>query len=252
MFNRSESPGWSDLVLAAPPVLRPLGASDPFRAEALLDEPVVVHEPVLSPYVRSWRKRALDLVVGVPLALLALPVVLVLAVVVLLNLRAWPFFVQHRVGRDWRPFRIVKLRTLPPDAPRNASKSAIGDVETTRLARYLRRTHLDELPQLFLVVRGSMSLVGPRPEMAQLMDNFNPSEADFRTKARPGCTGLWQISRDADREIYESPQYDREYLQRAGALLDLTLLWSTVRRLLRSGVVTPVEHRFRERSSLDV
>jgi lipopolysaccharide/colanic/teichoic acid biosynthesis glycosyltransferase len=108
------------------------------------------------------------------------------------------------------------------------------------------------LPQLFLVVRGSMSLVGPRPEMAQLMDNFNPSEADFRTKARPGCTGLWQISRDADREIYESPQYDREYLQRAGASLDLTLLWSTVRRLLRSGVVTPVEHRFRERSSLDV
>jgi lipopolysaccharide/colanic/teichoic acid biosynthesis glycosyltransferase len=206
----------------------------------------------LSPYVRSWRKRALDLLVGIPLALAAVPVVLVLAAAALVSLRSWPFFVQHRVGRGGRPFRMLKIRTLPRTTPPYASKYDLGGVMTTRTGLWLRRTHLDELPQLFLVVLGTMSLVGPRPEMAQLMDRFDAREAELRTRVRPGCTGLWQVSEDSGKLIHEVPEYDRAYLACARPSLDLFLLCSTLRCALRSGTAVVFDRRFRERFGLHI
>ena len=141
-------------------------------------------------------KRVIDVVVGTILAALALPVVLVLALVTVVNLRAWPFFVQTRIGAAGVPFRLVKLRTLPVATDHYADKRAIESIPLTWVSRTLRRTHLDELPQLFLVPIGLMSLVGPRPEMAFLRQRMNPSFARRRTEVRPGCTGLWQIGQD--------------------------------------------------------
>jgi lipopolysaccharide/colanic/teichoic acid biosynthesis glycosyltransferase len=225
--------------------------ADPCGVVAMVDVGAAEADPDLSPYVRSWRKRLLDLVVGVPLALLVIPVVVGLALVMLVSLRTWPFFVQRRVGRGGRLFRIVKLRTLPRSAPRHADKTVIAAVLTTRAGRYLRGTHLDELPQIFLVVSGRMSLVGPRPEMPQLMGNFDPVEARLRTTVRPGCTGVWQVSGDAGRQIYEVPQYDRAYLVHARASLDLFLLWSTLRCMLHSTCARPRRARFRVVFGLD-
>jgi lipopolysaccharide/colanic/teichoic acid biosynthesis glycosyltransferase len=203
--------------------------------------------PALSPYVRSWRKRALDLAIGIPLALVVTPLVIVLALLMWASLRCWPFFVQQRVGRDGELFRMVKIRTLPRHAPRYASKYDLDEVVTTRAGRFLRKTHLDELPQLFLVVWGSMSLVGPRPEMAQLMDRFDAQHAALRCAVRPGCTGLWQVSEDASKLISEVPEYDRSYVLHGRASLDLFLLWSTVRCALLSGRSVSFDHGFRSR-----
>jgi lipopolysaccharide/colanic/teichoic acid biosynthesis glycosyltransferase len=267
MFDRgSDSSDSSDLLaaqrnrggrgpgLVAAPSSGPTGLPVPEVVLVTSEAPVVVPDVAepLSPYVRSWRKRALDLVIGVPLALAAVPVVALLAVAMACSLRAWPFFVQQRVGREGHLFRMVKIRTLPRQTPRYASKYELGGVVTTRTGQWLRSTHLDEVPQLFLVVLGSMSLVGPRPEMAQLMDRFDQAEADLRMRVRPGCTGLWQVSEDAGKLIYEVPQYDRSYLQNARPSLDLFLLRSTVRCALRTDASVSFDDRFRDRFRVDI
>jgi len=180
-------------------------------------------------------KRFTDVVAGSVLALLAVPVIAALAVATAWSLRCSPFFVQQRVGRDGRLFRFWKLRTLPKTAPAYADKYAIRDIAVPRLGRFLRATHLDELPQLFLVPLGRMSLVGPRPEMPQLHDGADPGFARARTSIRPGCTGLWQVSVDYHRLIWESPQYDLFYIRHAGLRLDLWILWRTATTMLGLG-----------------
>jgi lipopolysaccharide/colanic/teichoic acid biosynthesis glycosyltransferase len=183
-------------------------------------------------------KRGVDLVAGSLLALLALPVVATLALAVAWSLRCWPFFVQERVGRHGRPFRLWKLRTLPRTAPPAAPKYAIRSVTTTPFAQFLRRSHLDELPQLLLVPLGRMALVGPRPEMTTLHRHGDPAFARARTSVRPGCTGLWQASVEQHRLIWEAPQYDLFYLHHAGLRLDAWILARTVLMLL--GLRPPV------------
>lgn len=173
-------------------------------------------------------KRAIDVVVGSILALLSLPLVLLLALVTAVNLRAWPFFVQTRVGMGGVPFRIVKLRTLPVSTDHYADKRAIEAIPLTWISRTMRRTHLDELPQLFQVPLGRMSLIGPRPEMAFLHEQMPASFAQRRTEVRPGCTGLWQIGHDCGRLIGEAPQYDLHYVNNQSLLLDAWIAWRTL------------------------
>jgi lipopolysaccharide/colanic/teichoic acid biosynthesis glycosyltransferase len=139
-------------------------------------------------------KRTFDIVVASILLLIAIPTILFCAVGTAISLRCWPFFTQERIGRDGRTFLFVKLRTLPAHAPRYASKYQLVALQIPRFSLALRKLHLDELPQLFLVVLGKMSLVGPRPEMPNLTDQFDSEFAKQRTSVRPGCTGLWQIS----------------------------------------------------------
>jgi lipopolysaccharide/colanic/teichoic acid biosynthesis glycosyltransferase len=183
-------------------------------------------------------KRVLDVVVGSALALLAVPVILGLALVMACTLRCSPFFVQQRVGRDGRLFRFWKLRTLPTAAPVYADKYAIAKIPIPAIARFLRSTHLDELPQLFLVPLGLMSLVGPRPEMPQLHSSGEDGFARARTAVRPGCTGLWQISDAYHRLIWEAPEYDLAYLSHANIRLDLWILWRTAAMMV--GRASPV------------
>lgn len=191
---------------------------------------------------RRWRprrtycagpwKRTFDLVVAAVLSLLTLPVVVALAVASALSFRAWPFFVQERMGRGGRPFRFVKIRSLPPTAPRYADKYALADVRTSRFGTVLRASHLDELPQLWLVLAGRMSLVGPRPEMAAVAAHFDPGFVAARTSIRPGCTGPWQVSEASDRLIGEDPRYDLLYLHAATFTMDVTVLVRTFTQLL--------------------
>jgi len=165
-------------------------------------------------------------VAGTVLALAAVPLIVVLAAAVCVSLRTWrPFFFQQRVGRAGRRFTVPKLRTLPASAPADADKYALAAIRTTRLASALRRTHLDELPQLLLVPTGRMSLVGPRPEMPRLLDQFDRAFVAARCSVRPGCSGLWQVSRDAHKLIGEAPEYDLYYLSNGGLRLDLWILW---------------------------
>jgi hypothetical protein len=105
-------------------------------------------------------------------------------------------------------------------------------VTRTRFGRFIRATHLDELPQLFLVVSGRMSLVGPRPEMEAVAATFDPEFMEERMRIRPGCTGLWQVSKAADHLIGEAPEYDCYYVHNNCIRLDLWILWRTAIQLL--------------------
>lgn len=177
-------------------------------------------------------RRVLDIVGAAALLVLTLPVLLVAIIGTTISLRAWPFFTQTRIGRDGKPFRFVKLRTLPVEAPRYAAKYDIARFDLPRFTRALRLLHLDELPQLVLVLVGKMSLVGPRPEMPYLHEQLPADFAALRTSVRPGCTGLWQVSEHCDRMIFEHPEADIRYVQHRSLRFDLWIMARTVRLLV--------------------
>lgn len=189
-------------------------------------------------------KRIVDIVVGGALAIAVTPLVIILAVVVAFVLQTTPFFVQERIGRHGRPFRIVKLRTLPRSVPRYATKRELAFDSVPHFTRLLRDLHFDELPQLWLVPLGRMSLVGPRPEMEFLLQPLPESARHQRLQLRPGCTGLWQISVDQSGLIHEHPEYDLLYAARRSARLDLWIFGHTLLKLLgRARPVTMADAR---------
>ena len=180
-------------------------------------------------------KRAVDIVVATLLLVVALPIIAVSALVTAVVLRTSPFFTQTRIGRDGEPFKLLKVRTLPKSTPQYANKYEVAQLRIPAFSRGLRRLHLDELPQLLLVLTGKMSLVGPRPEMPNLYRSFDADFAARRIRVRPGCTGLWQVSEHCDRMIFEHPEYDRYYLEHRSLLLDLRVMARSVRLLLPVG-----------------
>lgn len=174
---------------------------------------------------RSAAKRGFDLVVGTILTILTLPILLGLALASTWILREVPFFVQERIGQDGRRIPFIKIRTL---SSRRVSKYALkqdfgaGDVHP--FMQTIRKLHLDEVPQLWLVVMGHLSLVGPRPKMP---DEVEPVEADYgtaRVSVPQGCTCLWQIGEHTNGLPSDSPQYDYQYLLHGGLRLDLWIL----------------------------
>jgi lipopolysaccharide/colanic/teichoic acid biosynthesis glycosyltransferase len=179
-----------------------------------------------------WRKRVFDLAVGSVLALLAVPVIAVLAVFSACALRCNPFFVQRRPGVGETEFRLVKLRTLPRSFPRQALKPEISGCAIPRFGSWLRRTHLDELPQLFQVVTGRMSLVGPRPRLCDAVEPVDPGYDRLRRAVAPGCSGLWQVSIVGDGTATGGPAYDLFYLRHASVRLDLWILLRTAGLIL--------------------
>lgn len=195
---------------------------------------------------RSGLKRALDVV----LVLLTLPavvlLVLLLALAVMLD-GGQPFYSQMRLGRGGRPFRLWKLRSMVPDADArlqahldqtpaaraewDATQKLRDDPRITRVGRILRRTSLDELPQLWNVLRGDMSLVGPRPMMPSQRSLY-PGRAYFAL--RPGLTGLWQVSKRNEASFAERASFDDDYHRRLSLALDARVLLATVRVVLRA------------------
>ena len=182
-------------------------------------------------------QRAMDLVLAVPAALVTLPLLVACAVLSAISFRAWPIFTQPRMGRDGQEISFWKIRSLPPTAPSAADKYSIAEVRNTRVGSLLRKTKFDELPQLWLVVRGDMSLVGPRPEMPSLAATFDQGFVELRTTVRPGITGLWQVSMGASGLIGETPEYDLWYLANRSWRLDLWIMWRTVGLILGWGAI---------------
>jgi exopolysaccharide biosynthesis polyprenyl glycosylphosphotransferase len=186
-----------------------------------------IHAPRLTP-VHALAKRIFDLVVGSLAALAALPLLLALALAIRLVDGCPPLFSQRRVGHEGRHFRIYKLRTMRPDAPIYAQAPRDPhDGRITLLGRLLRRTSLDELPQLWNVLRGEMSLVGPRPEMPFVVESYDELQRQ-RLAVKPGMTGLWQVSPERAEPIHAHMDYDIYYIRHQSLLLDLAILLKTV------------------------
>ncbi|HEY3930524.1 MAG TPA: sugar transferase, partial [Candidatus Koribacter sp.] len=165
-----------------------------------------------------------DVVLATWLAVLLSPLMLAIALAVRLSSRGPIFFAQDRIGLRGRRFRMLKFRTMRAGVRRYArSPASSSDPRLTRIGSWLRRFSLDELPQLWNVVRGEMSLVGPRPEMPYIVRRYSREERR-RLEALPGITGLWQISHARACPIHHNLQYDLEYIARRSLAFDLIIL----------------------------
>ena len=175
-------------------------------------------------------KRVLDVAVAAPMLVLTAPVQAAVAVAVATRLGRPVLFRQQRPGRDGRPFTILKFRTM---LPVDAAGGRVDDASRmTGLGRFLRATSLDELPTLVNVLRGDMSLVGPRPLLTAYLPRYSATQAR-RHEVRPGLTGLAQVSGRNAVGWDERLALDVEYVDTRTMWLDLSILLRTVRAVLR-------------------
>jgi lipopolysaccharide/colanic/teichoic acid biosynthesis glycosyltransferase len=179
--------------------------------------------------------RLLDLLVAGIGSVVSAPLVAVLALAVRLETPGDPIYRQVRIGRDGRPCEIYKLRTMVSGAEFTGAGLAIaeGDARITRVGAFLRRTSLDELPQLFNVLLGHMSLVGPRPQVAAEVAEYDEVMAR-RLHVKPGMTGLWQVSGRSDLSVPDAIRLDAYYVENWSMLRDLTILFRTPLAVLGS------------------
>jgi lipopolysaccharide/colanic/teichoic acid biosynthesis glycosyltransferase len=179
-------------------------------------------------------KRLLDIVGGLLLGIVALPFIAAGALVVMVSLRTIsPFFFQTRIGAGGKDIRFPKLRTMPRSMPEYALKTTVSFDELPAAMKFLRRLHIDELPQLFLVVAGELSLVGPRPKMPDLFEPVGALYGRTRVQVRQGCTGLWQISVHKYDLPSDNPEYDLFYVANHTFRLDAWILLRTLTHGLR-------------------
>jgi exopolysaccharide biosynthesis polyprenyl glycosylphosphotransferase len=211
--------------------------------------PVVSVSPAAEGSVKRVYKRVFDLALAsLGLALLS-PVYLLIAVAIKLDSRGPVFFSQTRIGKDGRAFQFYKFRSMKvgsdndedrkrkaaefvrartlPGASSNGSTKIVNESRVTRVGKWLRQTSLDELPQLFNVIKGEMSLVGPRPCLPYEWDEYQEWHKR-RLRVLPGCTGIWQVTARSEVGFEEMVVLDLYYIHNASILMDLRLLMKTI------------------------
>jgi lipopolysaccharide/colanic/teichoic acid biosynthesis glycosyltransferase len=172
-------------------------------------------------------KRFLDLILSTGLLALSAPLFVFAALLIRSTSSGPAFFRQERVGQHGAVFTLYKLRTMYQQAPSYGYSPKTGDdPRITRVGRFLRRTSLDELPQLINVLMGQMSLVGPRPEMPFIVEKYTAKQRQ-RLAIKPGITGLWQISPHRGFPIHEHLEYDFYYLGHRSLSLDVVIVLRT-------------------------
>jgi lipopolysaccharide/colanic/teichoic acid biosynthesis glycosyltransferase len=226
---------------ATPATLADAAAIDELPADFIPIIPLDFHP---ASRLQLGLKRVLDLV-GAAIGLVVLSPILLVAVLAILATDGRPvLFRQARVGRGGRSFTIVKFRTMIRDAEeryaelaqhsdtRGAAFKMTNDPRITRLGRILRKTSVDELPQLWNVLRGEMSLVGPRPAPAREVVLYEPWHLQ-RLKMKPGLTGAWQISARMDDDFDRRAAIDVDYVTSWSVLLDVKIILATIPALIR-------------------
>lgn len=216
-----------------------------FQSDLVLTDADLSHSLESRGFYRNGAKRVLEALLVLLTSPVTLPLILLMALLVARD-GGNPFFVQKRLGRNGRVFRIWKLRTMVVDAERRLQEHLDSDPEArsqwdstqklkkdpriTSVGRLLRKTSMDELPQLLNVLNGTMSLVGPRPMMVNQRRMYY-GQAYYRL--RPGITGLWQISVRNESEFVARVRYDEDYHRDLSGWLDLKILVRTVMVVLR-------------------
>lgn len=203
---------------------------------------VTLREPALDPLQRTI-KRGFDLIVGSVGLILSLPFMALITIAIKLDSPGPVIFSQLRVGENGRLFKILKFRTMyhdPDTANDDISYKIIDgqsfhkfydDPRVTKFGRFLRKTSLDELPQFINILKGEMSLVGPRPELPWLVDKYEPWQRK-RFEVPQGLTGWWQVNGRADKPMHLNTADDLYYIKNYSIWLDIQILWRTVRAVI--------------------
>jgi exopolysaccharide biosynthesis polyprenyl glycosylphosphotransferase len=189
-----------------------------------------------NPASRLLMKRLLDILVSALLLTLMVPLLILVAIYVRLSSSGPIFYTQERIGKDGAVFRVIKFRTMVPDAERDSGAvlSKEDDPRVTRAGRLLRTTRLDELPQLFNVLQGEMSFIGPRPERPVFVSEFERTVPGYaqRHKVKPGITGLAQVNGFYDTDVGSKLKYDIYYIHNYSLWLDLTIVLATMKTMI--------------------
>jgi exopolysaccharide biosynthesis polyprenyl glycosylphosphotransferase len=193
-----------------------------------IERPIAWHYAVL--------KRIMDRALSSLLLVLLAPILFLIAILIRLDSPGPALFVQKRVGRNGELFDIFKFRSMVVDAPKySLSPTSSSDPRITRIGRFLRRMNLDELPQLLNVFAGTMSLVGPRPEMPFVVERYNERHRE-RLQVTPGITGLWQLSADRAFPIHQNIEYDLYYIRNRSFVMDAAILVHTLLFAIAGGI----------------
>lgn len=181
-------------------------------------------------------KRAFDIILSLLLTLLFLPIMLIIALLIVANDLGPVFFVQLRVGLHGENFKILKFRTMKVGSDKVGRYSTLeNDERVTKIGKWLRKYSLDELPQLFNVFLGQMSLVGPRPNVPEQESLYKEIEWLERNKVRPGITGLAQATKRSSATAQERLELDIYYVRNVGFNLDMKVLAMTIKQVLLKG-----------------
>jgi lipopolysaccharide/colanic/teichoic acid biosynthesis glycosyltransferase len=176
----------------------------------------------------SLVKRCCDVVGSLALLIVLFPLFILIAALIKLDSSGPVLFRHHRVGKHGKHFVLWKFRSMRTEVPKyENSPQSVEDIRLTRIGRMIRRTSIDELPQLFNVLKGEMSLVGPRPEMPFIVAQYHSVECE-RLAVKPGITGLWQISPARAFPIHENLQYDLHYIRNQNFFLDCAIILRTI------------------------
>jgi exopolysaccharide biosynthesis polyprenyl glycosylphosphotransferase len=198
------------------------------RIESLDSIPLITRPDRVQSLLNGALKRTFDVAFALAALTVGAPLFLIPAFLIKRESPGPVFFFQTRIGKDGRPFRMIKFRTMHITAPADApTPNSPHDPRITRIGRFLRRYSLDEVPQILNVLKGDMSLVGPRPEMPFIVKEYGPMERE-RLRVKPGLTGLWQISYARGEAIHDNIDYDIYYIENQSLLLDLMILNLTV------------------------
>ena len=189
---------------------------------------------------KHFIKRAADLIIAFIAAVMLIPVWLILSLLIVIDDRGSVFFVQKRVGKGKKLFPILKFRTMKTKTPHDTPTHLLSapDQYITRVGRFLLKTSLDELPQLFNIIAGQMAIVGPRPALWNQYDLIEERDKYGANDIRPGLTGLAQINGRDELPIPEKARLDGEYARSVSLKTDISCILGTVSAVLRHrGVV---------------
>lgn len=176
-------------------------------------------------------KRGFDLLISVPTAIILLPLMTVIAVIIRLSSKGSAIFRQKRAGKNGKPFIFYKFRTMRADVdPFGSSPKSVGDPRLTKVGKFLREYSLDELPQLFNIIKGDMSMVGPRPLYLSQIPEWNERQKK-RLCVKPGLTGLAQISGRGRITKEEKLELDVRYVETASLWGDIKIVLATIIRV---------------------
>ena len=177
-----------------------------------------------------YLKRAYDIFLATVGLIIALPIVLLFSILIVIETPGSPFYVQERMGKNGKRFMMMKLRSMRMDAEKEGAKWAeVNDPRVTKVGAFIRKTRIDELPQLVSVLKGDMSIIGPRPERPFFTAKFNKEIKGFENRllVKPGLTGLAQVSGGYDICPSEKLQYDLTYIQNLTFSLEVKIIVKT-------------------------
>lgn len=191
----------------------------------------IVEEYENSKIFYEFIKRLIDIVLCIIAATIAIPITVITCVFVVLESKGSPIYSQERLGKDEKPFILYKIRSMSFDAEKNGPQWADkNDGRVTKIGRFIRKTRIDELPQLYNILKGDMTIVGPRPERAVFTYEFEKNIPGFtnRLKVKPGLTGFAQVNGGYEMTPKEKLHWDLKYIEERNFRKDLKIILKTV------------------------